>query len=111
MKKTNSNNWDMVYKKCNHNRYSKFNGVKNPVELKSNFANLLKNCYIAIITFLIIALVLLIYTFKSNPMIIVYCLIFLAGLFVYESLAEVSWLLVNEVAKKHIFHSLSWLSS
>lgn len=83
MKKTNSNNWDMVYKKCNHNRYSKFNGVKNPVELKSNFANLLKNCYIAIIAFLIIALVLLIYTFKSNPMIIVYCLIFLAGLFVY----------------------------
>ena len=82
MKKTNSNNWDMVYKKCNHNRYSKFNGVKNPVELKSNFANLLKNCYIAIIAFLIIALVLLIYTFQSNPMIIVYCLIFLAGLFV-----------------------------
>ena len=55
MKKTNSNNWDMVYKKCNHNRYSKFNGVKNPVELKSNFANLLKNCYIAIIAFLIIS--------------------------------------------------------
>ena len=51
MKKTNSNNWDMVYKKCNHNRYSKFNGVKNPVELKSNFANLLKTVILQLLLF------------------------------------------------------------
>lgn len=76
-KKKNLNNFKEIYKKVNHNKYSQITNISGKAELKSNLKNFIYNYKILLIILLTIFLILLIYTFKSNPIVILYCLGFL----------------------------------
>ncbi len=70
--------WKELYTKCNHNKYSQITKVLQTYNIKSNIKNLLNNYGISILIGLIILLLLLIYTFRSNLIIVLYCIILLA---------------------------------
>lgn len=62
-----------VYIKCNHNKYSEIKEIKGKAELKSNCQNLFKNYGIIILILVVIFMAIFIYTFRNNPISILYC--------------------------------------
>ena len=80
-KNTNKNNLKEIYNKVNHSKYSQIVDISGKVEVKSNMMHFINNYKYLLIAILLIILILLIYTFKSNPIVILYCLIFMVALF------------------------------
>ena len=80
-KNTNKNNLKEIYNKVNHSKYSQIVDISGKVEVKSNMMHFINNYKYLLIEILLIILILLIYTFKSNPIVILYCLIFMVALF------------------------------
>ena len=72
---SNENNIKEIYKRVNHNKYSQIIDISGNAEVKSNAKNLLYNYKFIIITISILLLILLIYTFRNNPIVILYCII------------------------------------
>lgn len=72
-KKNNKIKWEDVYKKCNHNKYSEIKEIGENLELKSNCQNFVKNFGIVILILSLICLSIFIYTFRNNPLSILYC--------------------------------------
>ncbi len=72
-KKSNKLKFAEVYDKCNHNKYSKITEIKEKVDLKSNCQNLFKNYGVIILIMTLICLAVFIYTFRNNPISILYC--------------------------------------
>ena len=70
-----------IYKRVNHNKYSQLTNIDGKVEVKSNFKFFIYNFKGIIITTLLIFLLLIIYTFRNNPIVILYCIFFVAALF------------------------------
>ena len=78
--KKNKYNFSEIYKKVNHNKYSQIVDIDGKVEVKSNIKNFIYNFKIVISIFLVLILALLIYTFRNNPIVILYCIFFLLAL-------------------------------
>ena len=79
--KKKSNSFEEIYNKVNHNKYSQLTNISGKVEIKSSYKNFISNYKIPIIIVALIFLVLIIYTFRSNPLIILYCIIFILFIF------------------------------
>ena len=77
----NKKSWKELYSKCNHNKYSQVTKVLQTYTLKSNIKNLINNYGIAMLICIMALLVLLFYTFKSNLIIVLYCMILLSLMF------------------------------
>ncbi len=73
-----------IYKKVNHNKYSQITQISGKSELKSNYKNFIFNYKFLIIVLMLILLCLLVYTFKDNLIIAVYCLGLLLLLFLFS---------------------------
>lgn len=73
-----------IYKKVNHNKYSQITQISGKSELKSNYKNFVINYKVLIIVLLIMLTALLIYTFRNNLILIVYCLGLLLALFLFS---------------------------
>ncbi len=82
-KKRVKNNFKQIYEKVNHNKYSQLTNVSGKVQVKSNLTNLIKNYKTILILIIVILLGLFIYTFRQTPMTILYCVLFLLGLFAF----------------------------
>lgn len=80
-KKVNKNSLKEIYNKVNHSKYSQIVDISGKVEVKSNVIHFINNYKYLLIAILLIILILLIYTFKSNPIVILYCLVFMIALF------------------------------
>ncbi len=80
-KNINKNNLKEIYNKVNHSKYSQIVDISGKVEVKSNMIHFINNYKYLLIAILLIILILLIYTFKTNPIVILYCLIFMIALF------------------------------
>lgn len=84
--KSNKLKFAEVYNKCNHNKYSEITEIKGKSELKSNCKNFFKNYGMIILIITLICLGIFIYTFRNNPISILYCfgiiiLLFLLSLY------------------------------
>ncbi len=80
-KKRNITTMKSVYEKCNHNKYSKLTNINDTSEVKSTYKNFVINYQIQILLTILVAFLLLIYTFKTNFVVILYCFLLLLGLF------------------------------
>ena len=80
-KNSNKNSLKAIYEKVNHDKYSQLVDISGKAEVKSNVKYFLYNYKYVIITLLILTLVLLIHTFISSPIVILYCIIFIIALF------------------------------
>lgn len=76
------NNWKSIYNKCNHNKYSKITEINDNIELKANCKNFLNNFGIIILIICLLFLIAFIYTFKNNPIAILYCFGIILALFI-----------------------------
>lgn len=76
--KKKSSNMNLIYEKCNHNKYSQIIEMSdNNLQIQSNFKNFIVNYKIPIIVILLFVLVLFIYTFRNTPILILYSLGFI----------------------------------
>lgn len=95
-KYSNKNSLKEIYEKVNHNKYSQLVDILGKVEVKSNFKNFLYNYKFIIITIFILILALLIYTFKNDPVVILYCIIFLIALILLAMYSATYKITLNE---------------
>lgn len=73
-----------IYTKVNHNKYSQITKISGKSELKSNYKNFIINYKFIIIILSVILICLLIYTFRNNLILVVYCLGLLLALFLFS---------------------------
>ena len=66
IQKNNKLTWKMVYKKCNHSRFSQVTNVLRTAKIKSNIGNLLKSYGKLILFSFIVILIILIEKKISN---------------------------------------------
>lgn len=81
--KANKLSWKMVYKKCNHNRYSQVTNVLRTAKIKSNVGNLLKNYGKIILIAFIAILIVLIITFWNNLNILLCAILLMIALCIF----------------------------
>ena len=85
-----------IYEKVNHTKRSQIVDISGNVEVKSNIKNFIFNYKYLLITIFILALILLIYTFRSNPIIILYCIAFLILIFAFAMYSSTYKISLNE---------------
>lgn len=81
----NNIKWSELYKVCNHNKYCQITKVFRKYTMKSNIKNFIQNYGKILLGIVIIFLALLIYTFRSNLIIVFYCSILLFFMFLMAS--------------------------
>ena len=79
--KNNKNSFKELYDNINHNKYSQIININGKSELKSSCKNFIYNYKYILLAISVFILLILIYTFRNNPINILYCIIFIFALF------------------------------
>ena len=73
--------WEEIYEKCNHEEYRQMTNVLRKASLNSNVKNFISNFGNILLISLVVLLIFLIFTFKNNLIVAVYCILLLSLIF------------------------------